>query len=50
MGVRTRIRDVGIARSELPAIAAATMGDQTVGVSPRRVTEADVLAILHEAW
>ena len=45
-----RLRDVGIAESELPEIACLTMSDYMMANLPRPMGEADVLALLESVW
>lgn len=49
--VPTRLRDSGLDRALLPAIAQDTLGDRGLYFNPRRTTSADaVLQLLEEAW
>ena len=51
VGLPQRLRDVGVARDDLPAVAAHTLGDQSVATNPRSVSGVDdVLAVLEAAW
>ncbi len=50
LGIPARLRDVGVAREQLGAIATATMGDRSVRTNPRPVDRADVGEILERAW
>jgi maleylacetate reductase len=51
LGVPGRLRDVGIARDELPAIAARYDGTGPISTNPRPVTgAADILEILEIAY
>ncbi len=46
-----RLRDIGVDRNDLGAIAEAAMSDWFIGRNPRQVSNADeVLAILEAAW
>jgi alcohol dehydrogenase class IV len=45
-----RLRDVGVAEAELGEIAHLTMSDYMMANLPRRMTEAEVLSLLHGAW
>jgi alcohol dehydrogenase class IV len=45
-----RLRDVGIAETELPEIARLTMSDYMMANLPRPMLEAEVLALLTSAW
>ncbi len=45
-----RLREAGIGADDLPGIAAGTMGDYMMANLPAPLTEADVLALLREAW
>jgi alcohol dehydrogenase class IV len=49
--VPTRLRDTGLDRALLPAIAQDTLGDRGLYFNPRRTASADaVLQLLEEAW
>ncbi|QND54082.1 iron-containing alcohol dehydrogenase [Phyllobacterium sp. 628] len=51
LGLKTRLRDVGIGESDLGAMAADAMKQGRLLVNnPRDVTEADALAIYRTAW
>jgi alcohol dehydrogenase class IV len=51
IGLPPRIRDVGVPREGLPRLAAEAMKQQRLLVNnPRRVSEADALAIYEAAW
>lgn len=51
LGLQTRLRDVGIGRDDLPAMAAAAMKQTRLLVNnPREVLETDALAIYRAAW
>lgn len=51
LGLQTRLRDVGIAETDLPGMAADAMKQQRLLVNnPRVVTEQDALAIYRAAW
>jgi alcohol dehydrogenase class IV len=51
VGLPTRLRDVGVARDDLPAVATHTLGDQSVGTNPRLVEGvAELVGILEAAW
>lgn len=45
-----RLRDVGIPRAELPALAREALSDPQAYFNPRPVTEADLLTLLEAAW
>jgi alcohol dehydrogenase class IV len=46
-----RLRDIGLAREDLDAVASAAMSDFFISRSPRRVQDAtEVRAILDAAW
>ena len=45
-----RLRDVGIAETELPEIARLTMSDYMMANLPRPMLQAEVLALLTSAW
>ena len=50
-GVPTRLRDLGIARDALPAVAHHVMGERGLAFNPRPVARPDdVLSILVAAW
>jgi 4-hydroxybutyrate dehydrogenase len=46
----TRLRDAGIAREQLPAMAALAIHDGCHLLNPRPCTEADLLALYQESW
>jgi maleylacetate reductase len=51
LGLPTRLREVGIAREELEAIAASWDGGAPIATNPRPVrSKADLLEILELAW
>ncbi len=51
LGMQTRLRDVGIPRAALPAMAASAMKQTRLLVNnPRPLSEADVLEIYAAAW
>jgi len=51
IGVPTRLRDIGLPREALPAIAARGMEDWFLTTNPRPVSEAsELLGILEDAW
>jgi maleylacetate reductase len=51
LGLPTRLRDVGIKREALPAIAEHTMHDPPVRANPRPIkSAADIMEILELAW
>ena len=51
LGVPTRLRDVGVAREDLPSLAELAMGDWFLRGNPRPVRSADeVQRVLEEAW
>ena len=50
LGLPQRLRDVGIPRRDLPAVAEEAMESKSVQANPRRVTKADALGILEAAW
>lgn len=45
-----RLRDVGVAETELSEIAYQTMSDYMMAALPRPMSEAEVLALLSSAW
>lgn len=50
-GVPTRLRDLGIAREDLPGVAHHVMGERGLAFNPRAVTHPDdILSILMAAW
>ncbi|HZZ52273.1 MAG TPA: iron-containing alcohol dehydrogenase [Pseudonocardia sp.] len=51
LGQPTRLRDIGVERSEFPALARDAMGDMIVASNPRPVSgEDEVVAILERAY
>ena len=50
LGGWERLRDLGIAESDLPAIAEASLGRPSARHNPRPVNAADVEALLREIW
>lgn len=51
LGLPTRLRDVGIRRDQLAAVAEGAMKDRWLHTNPRRIRDAqDVLKILESAW
>ncbi len=51
LGLPTRLRDVGVPKEGLEAIAKATMYDYNILSNPKAVTsQAQVLELLHKAW
>jgi maleylacetate reductase len=51
LGLRSRLRDIGVDRSDFPAIAERTMKNALLASNPRKVTgTADVLEVLEAAW
>lgn len=50
-GVPTRLRDTGLDKALLPAIAEDTLGDRGVFFNPRRTESVEpILELLHSAW
>jgi alcohol dehydrogenase class IV len=45
-----RLREVGMKEAEIPSLAAATMGDYMMANLPAPLGEAEVAAVLREAW
>jgi 4-hydroxybutyrate dehydrogenase len=50
LGLPTRLRDVGVAEEQLPAMAALAIQDGCHLLNPRPCTEADLLALYRESW
>jgi maleylacetate reductase len=51
LGLPTRLREVGIKKEQLPAIAAAWDGTGPIATNPRKVSgKDDLLEILERAW
>jgi alcohol dehydrogenase len=50
IGVPRRLRDTGLDRALLPAVARGAMADRGLYFNPRLATEAEVLALLEAAW
>jgi alcohol dehydrogenase len=51
LGMARRLRDVGVAQEDLPAIAESSMGDWFLRGNPRPVNDAnELLEILRKAW
>jgi len=51
LGLRGRIRDIGVDKGDFPAIADRTMKNALLDSNPRKVTgPADVLEVLEAAW
>jgi len=51
LGLPTRLREVGIAREDLPTIAASWDGSGPIATNPRKVRgKDDLLEILEQAW
>lgn len=51
LGLPVRLRDAGIAREELPAIAASWDGTGPIATNPRRIAgKEDLLALLQTMW
>lgn len=51
LGLPSRLRDVGVAEADLPAVAAHVLGDGALATNPRRVGQLDdVLEVLRAAW
>ena len=51
LGLPQRLRDIGIPRTDLPAVAEEALESKSVRANPRPVTSArDVLGILEAAW
>jgi maleylacetate reductase len=51
LGLPVRLRDVGIANDELPAIAASWDGGGPIATNPRKVRgKEDLLEVLELAW
>lgn len=51
LGLRSRIRDIGVDRNDFPAIAERTMKNALLNSNPRKVAgTADVLEVLDAAW
>jgi alcohol dehydrogenase class IV len=50
LGLPTRLRDVGVDRSDFGELARHTMADLIVGASPRPAGEADIMGMLERAW
>ena len=49
-GLPTRLRDVGIPKDALPAIAEVALGDAALVTNPRPATYEDALEIARSAW
>ena len=51
LGVPGRLRDIGVPREDLPAVAAHAMGDWFLRGNPRKVRDAsELLHVLEGAW
>lgn len=50
IGIAPRLRDIGIAQSDLAAVAAEAMHDNAHKTNPRPLTEADYLRLLQAAY
>jgi maleylacetate reductase len=51
LGLPGRLREVGVSREQLPAIAASALSNRWVRTNPRPIrTAADVVEILESAW
>ncbi len=50
LGVPQRLRDLEVAREDLPAFAESAMRDACMTTNPRAVTRADVLSLLEAAY
>ncbi|QSQ13661.1 iron-containing alcohol dehydrogenase [Myxococcus landrumensis] len=50
IGIPARLRDVGVREEDLPKIADKAFQDACHQCNPRKVTEADLLALAREAW
>ncbi|MCE9667536.1 iron-containing alcohol dehydrogenase [Myxococcus stipitatus] len=50
IGIPARLRDVGVKEEDLPRIAEKGFQDASHLCNPRKVTEADLLAMVRDAW
>ena len=51
IGVPTRLRDLGVSRQDLPAVARKTMGERGLYFNPRRVKdEGEIMDLLSQAY
>ena len=51
LGLRSRLRDIGVDRNDFPEIAERTMKNALLASNPRKVIgTADVLEVLEAAW
>jgi alcohol dehydrogenase len=51
LDVPRRLRDIGLAKDELPVVADAAMSDWFISRNPRKITDVDaVLGVLEAAW
>jgi maleylacetate reductase len=51
LGLRNRLRDIGVDKNDFPALAERTMKNALLASNPRKVTTtADVLGVLDAAW
>jgi len=49
-GLPTRLRDIGVPKDALPALAEAALGDAAIFTNPRAVSLEDALAVARAAW
>jgi maleylacetate reductase len=50
LGLPQRLRDLGVAQSDLGAVAAAAMPSPAVRANPKPISQAQVLEVLRSAW
>ncbi|MFK3706855.1 lactaldehyde reductase [Raoultella sp. BIGb0138] len=50
VGIPLHLRDVGVRKEDIPALAQAAFDDVCTGGNPREASLADIIALYHTAW
>ena len=50
VGIPPHLRDVGVRKEDIPALAQAALDDVCTGGNPREATLEDIVELYHTAW
>ena len=50
VGIPLHLRDVGVQKEDIPALAQAAFDDVCTGGNPREASVADIVELYHTAW
>ena len=50
VGIPLHLRDVGVSKEDIPALAQAAFDDVCTGGNPREATISDIVELYHTAW